>query len=199
MTSFFFTPGSSVHFGGSRSLQPNSQLEFCVRKAQAAGCSIHVGCAAGADAQVIYAALAAVKADYLAETWLNVFAVGGNSGGWPYPRLSPPPWIIRAISCVRLWAGGCPSLPLRARLIRRSLAALAGCSCSVFFLSGPSSHGSLTVAAHAVKSGMPVFVFCPVQPDPLTSPSPAGSWQPAELYGLSCWRWSPAAVQPKLF
>lgn len=195
MTDFTFIPGSSVHFGGSRSLQPLAQLEFCVRRALAAGCSVHVGCAAGADAQVIYASLAAGAGS----DRLDVFAVGGASGGWPYPRLSPPPWVLLAVSCVRLWAGGGPSLPLRARLIRRSLAALAGCSCSVFFLSGPSSHGSLTVAAHAVKS-MPVFVFCPVQPDPLGSPAPAGSWQPAELYGLSCWRWQPAAVlQPKLF
>lgn len=196
MSSFFFTHGTSVHFGGSRSLQPSSQLELVVKLTLAAGCSIHVGCAAGADAQVVYATLAAgVDLDRL-----QVFCVGGPraSGGWPYPRLSPPPWVSLANACSRWWAGGGPSLPLRARLIRRSLSALAGCSVSIFFLSGPSSHGSLAVAAHAVKS-MPVFAFCKVQPDPLGAPAPAGSWLPAELYGLSCWRWSPVAVQGKLF
>jgi hypothetical protein len=186
----------SVLLGGSRSLAASPHVGPVVSALLAAGCELRVGCAAGADALVVSAALAAGAGPRLA-----VFAVGSSAGSGFWSGSALP--VVRAAAAagarVAWLAGGFLSVPLRARLLRRSLAALAGCRLAVFFLAGPVSPGSLRVAAAAVAAGVPAVAFCSVQPAPLAGP--AGCWVPASLAGLECWVWLSASValQPSLF
>jgi len=91
---------------------------------------------------------------------------------------------------VRWLAGGSLAVPLVARLMRRSRAALHGCSASAFFLASPGSPGSLAVAGHAVAAGQPVFAFCPFIPS--APRGCAGRWVAASFLGFPCWQWLPA-------
>ena len=184
---------SAIHFGGSRSLQSSPLLGQVVLAILQSGQSIHAGCAIGADQQVVEAVLAAGG-----QSFLVVFAVFSPSwlGAWSGSAIGAVMSAARAGASVVWLAGGALSLPLVARLIRRSQVALAGCSASVFFLASPSSRGSLAIAGHAVKVGQPVFAFCPVVPQ---SPRGClGQWQPSSFLGFSCWQWQPAAVQQPL-
>ena len=94
------------------------------------------------------------------------------------------------------WVGGPSSVPLRARLFRRSCVAVRGASACVFFLASPSSPGSLAVAGFAVGRGLPVFaVSCAPGPVPFVPDPPrgcAGVWVASSFAGLSCWAWSPS-------
>jgi hypothetical protein len=184
-------PLSPVLVGGSRSLAASPILAHVVQQLALAGASFRVGCASGADAQALAAAVAAGAANRL-----SVFAVGTSSGFgfWDFSALPAVRAAQRAGARVSWLAGGPLSLPLSARLIRRSLAALSGCSLAVFFLAGRVSPGSAAVAARAVAARVPVFAFCPVQPAPLLV---AGCWVPSSLFGLACWSWSSA--QTSLF
>jgi hypothetical protein len=194
-------PSSSlVAFGGSRSLPPaagglvSSVVGACLR----AGRSVSVGCAAGADALVLSAALAFPGG----AARLSVFAVGSPSGAGFWSGSAFPAVRSAAAAGARVvWlAGGALSLPLRARLALRSRAGLVGASAFVLFLASPSSPGSLSVAAAAVAAGLPVFAFAVgFVGAPLAPRGCPGSWVPASLAGLACWRWVPAASQPALF
>lgn len=169
-------------FGGSRSL-PRSGFSFVTRVVSSvlqSGSCVHVGCCSGADAAVVSAARRSPAR-------LRVFSAFASSGAGSCPVSAVSAVRSAAASGVHVsWlAGGPLSLPLRARLIRRSLAALAGCSAAVFFLPGS---GSLSVAAHAVRSSIPVFVFqraCPSAPPR----GCIGSWVRASFSGFSCWHW----------
>jgi lauroyl/myristoyl acyltransferase len=86
-------------------------------------------------------------------------------------------------------AGGAFTLPLAARLIRRSQAALSSCSAAVFFAPG---QGSLAVAAHAVAAGIPVFAFTQAMPAPI--PHTAGAWVAGSFSGFSCWSFQVAQI-----
>jgi hypothetical protein len=204
---------SCVYFGGSRSLPSSwgglvSQVVSAVVGAGGVG-SVSVGCAAGADQQVILAALS--RAQALGAAWLRgqlvVWAVGAQSGAGFWSGSAPLAVLRQAARVGQVFwsAGGGPAVPFRARLLRRSQAALAGCSCSVFFLASPSSAGSLRVAAFAAAAGQPVFAFaCGFSgaPAPLAAPAPAGSWQPGSFVGFPCWVWVPApapAAQLSMF
>jgi len=195
----------SIHLGGSRSLPPSPLVGQVVRAVLAQGQAIHVGCASGADQQVVSSAIAAGGSSSL-----FVFAVGECVGaGSPFGFWSGsafPAVLAAAQAGARVfWGAGGPSfgpqaLPLKARLSRRSQAALAGCSASVFFLASPASPGSLSVAAHAVKAGQPVFAFaCGFSGPPAPLRGQAGQWVAASFLGFSCWQWVPAAVQQSLF
>lgn len=185
----------SIHFGGSRSLPAAffGLVRQVVQAVQAAGALVHVGCAAGADQAVCQSASPA---------GLRVFAQFSPSGQGSFSGSA-----VRAVRqaaaagvSVSWLAGGPLSLPLCARLARRSLAALSGCSASVFFLATPGSHGSLSVAAHAAAAGQQVVAFsCGFSGPPVALSGQAGSWQPAQFAGLSCWQWQPAAAQLSLF
>lgn len=183
-----------VHFGGSRSLVSAPLLARVVQAVVAAGGSVRVGCAAGADRLVVLAALAAGAASRL-----SVFAVGAASGAgfWSGSALPAVHAAAAAGASVSWLAGGGLQVPLVGRLMCRSRAALRGCSSSVFFLASPSSSGSLAVAGAAVQAGQAVFAFCPFVPDPPRGCS--GSWVAGQFVGFSCWSWVPAAVQPSLF
>lgn len=176
-----------IHFGGSRKLAPSyfSEVAGVVSSSIQHGCAVHVGCAAGADAAVIKAALC----DPLR---LFLFAQFSSSGSGSFSGSAVQPVLFAQASgaSVQFLAGGPLSFPLKARLIRRSLAALSGCSAAVFFLSHPRSSGSLNVAAAAVKNNIPVYAF-PFgfvgMPAPLRSLP--GGWQPSLFFDFPCFRW----------
>lgn len=187
----------SVCFGGSRSLS-SSFASFVASVVVALGePGVVVGCAAGADALVVSAALAAGLP-------LSVFAVGGPdaSGFWSG---SAPFSLLRSAASVpgarvAWWSGGGLRVPLRARLIRRSVSALVGCSALVLFLASPSSRGSLAVASVAAGRGLPVFAFsCGFSDPPAPLRGCAGRWVSFSLVGFSAWRWDPAAEQISFF
>ena len=180
----------SIHFGGSRALAPAPIVGQVVRAVQAQGMAVHVGCAQGADSQVVAAAAASS---------LVVFASFGASGAgsWSGSAVGAVSAAAARGASVRWLAGGPLAIPLVGRLMRRSQAALSGCAASVFFLAGPSSRGSLAVAGFAVQAGQPVFAFCASQP--CAPRGCLGSWAPASFVGFSCWQWQPAAVQQRLF
>jgi len=149
----------------------------------ASGQVVHVGCSTGADALVVLS---------FRPSWFPhlrafcAFAPSG-AGACSVSAVQVVQSFAWAGGQVSWLAGGPVSLPLRARLIRRSAAALAGCSAAVFFQPGA---GSLAVASIAVKAGQPVFAFCAVPPAAV--PGQAGAWVPSLFMGFSCWAWQSA-------
>jgi hypothetical protein len=187
-------------FGGSRSLSDRFSpfVAGVVSAWRRSGGSVAVGCAAGADAAVLRACFFGLAAGCP----VSVFAVGAadGSGFWSGSDLGAVRLAASRGAPVAWLAGGPLSVPLMARLIRRSLAALSGASCACFFLASPSSSGSLRVAAAAVAAGLPVFVFsCGFSAAPVPLAGVSGAWVPASFCGFNCWRWSPAADQLSLF
>jgi predicted Rossmann fold nucleotide-binding protein DprA/Smf involved in DNA uptake len=178
---------SQIHFGGSRSLPHGRLVAQVVLKTLSEGHRVRVGCAIGADAQVIRAALNYDPAR------LSVFAsfASDGSGSWSGSATFDVFTALEAGADVSFSAGGPLSVPLVGRLMARSRAALSGCSACVFFLSAPSSPGSLAVAALAVRFQIPVFAFCsPGHPNAPRSCS--GRWLAGDFCGFQCWRWQPA-------
>lgn len=194
------SPSPLVVFGGSRAL-PGSAAPLVARVVGAAlrrGWSVACGCAAGADQLALSAVLAAGQAPRL-----SVFCAGSRSGAG-FWRCSAPLPLLRSAeqagSRVSWEAGGSLRIPLKARLLRRSHAGLAGAQVAVFFLAAPGSAGSLRVAAAAAQRGLQVFAFAvgfAGAPAPLAGC--AGSWQPARLAAAPCWRWQPVGEQLALF
>ena len=177
---------SQIHFGGSRSLSLNPfSLVQVVSAVQAAGKVVRVGCAIGADEQVIHAAIRQ-------PALLSVFAAfaASGAGAWAGSAVEAVRQAAAAGARVEYLAGGDLNVPMVGRLMGRSRAALAGCAASVFFLSNPCSRGSLAVAAIAVKVHQPVFAFCSDVPQ---SPRACvGRWFPSKFAGFDCFRWQPA-------
>jgi hypothetical protein len=190
---------STIMFGGSRSLP----VEFFDLVAQVVGASlsagsgVSVGCAAGADAAVLAAACR------VSPSAVQLFALGSSSGAGFWSGSAPFAWLARAaaLGARVVWsAGGSSAVPFRARLLRRSLAALAVADAAVFFLASPSSPGSLRVAAAAAGAGLPVFAFaCGFSGSPAPLAGCSGSWVPGSFRGFSCFSWAPAVAQPALF
>jgi hypothetical protein len=116
---------------GSRIL-PSSAVPLvgsAVSALLSAGSVLAVGCSAGADAAAVSSVVAAGAAPRL-QVWA---AFGPVSPPWRAARYSAPgacssssvPVVASALlagAAVRWWAGGPASVPLRARLVRRSLA-----------------------------------------------------------------------------
>lgn len=197
---------SPVLLGGSRSLSPRwaRAVWSLVALLRRAGCGVSVGCAAGADALAVSACLGG----FPSSRW-SLFCVGAASGAGFWSG-SAPLGLLRQAAAAGVpvvWsAGGGPSVPPRARLLRRSLAALAGCQLGVWFLASPVASGSLAVAAQAARRGVSVAaVACGFAgaPAPLAG---AGGWVAGSLCGwrppagVSVWFWLRAApAQPLLF
>ena len=177
-----------IHFGGSRNLSDlyDPQVSQVVTTALEKGCFVNVGCASGADAAVIAAALSFSPAQ------LSVFAQFSFSGegSFLFSAFTPVQLALQAGAQVSFLAGGPLSLPLKVRLIRRSVAAFTGCAASVFFFSQPFSPGSLKVAAAAVRQNIPVYVF-PLGFDgqPVALHALPGGWQLSQFFGFPCFRW----------
>ncbi len=194
----------SVYFGGSRSLPSSAVLAQVVGAVVAEGSVIHVGCATGADQQVIKSAL-------VAPSQLRVFASFGLSGiveqeqsvilgtvhKYPFIGYCSASAVHQVMAAhmagvsVSWWAGGSASVPLAARLIRRSQAAFQGCAEAVFFSPGA---GSLAVAGYAVKAGLSVFAFSQSAPAPLAGLR--GEWCITWFHGFQCWGWGRLSSNP---
>ena len=184
---------SKIYLGGSRSLPPSAAglIGSVVGAALQAGHWLAVGCSAGADQAVIQAVIRSSSFSHLRIQ--AAFAASG-AGSWSGSAVSAVRQFAAAGGSVSWLAGGALSVPLAGRLIRRSLAGLAGCSAAVFFSPGP---GSLAVAGAAVKRGVPVFAFSPSAPSaPRGCP---GAWVQSSFLGFACWSFQPAAIQARLF
>jgi hypothetical protein len=179
---------SSVYFGGSRSLPSSPIVGQVVKAILSSGRSITVGCATGADQQVIQA----VSPSSFSQ--LRVFAAFAQSGkgSWSGSAVAQVQQCANMGGTVSWLAGGGLQVPIVARLMLRSIAGLAGASSAVFFSPGV---GSLKVAGVAVERGIPVFAFS--NPMPGSPRGCAGSWVSAQLMGFPCWRW--ASAQSSLF
>lgn len=178
---FSIPSNSSVLVGGSRSLVHSSPAgQACVQFTGSllnSGFVLHAGCATGAD-QISFQSAAFGSC-------VHVFAAFAQSGAGSFPG--------SAVQAVQLcghpvsWlAGGPLSIPLVARLMARSVAALVGCGAAVFFQPGI---GSLKVARHALRQGIPVLVSCAGMgglPPLLAVPARLVSW-----LGQSFWLFAP--------
>ena len=183
MSQPFTLPAESpVMVGGSRSLLPLQPSGLAcsafVHRLASARHPLRVGCATGADAIALQAGSFRVHV----YTAFNRAGEGSFSGSNVAGVLAvwqswPVHWL----------AGGPLTVPLVARLMARSIAALANSSAAVFFAPGL---GSLKVARAALRSGLPVLVSrsglqantAPVLPLPS---------QPVEFLRLPFWLYQP--------
>ena len=180
-------PTSLVMLAGSRDLAPGAaNIAAVVSALVADGAHLVTGCATGADAQVIRAALAQGAPGAMA---LSVFAAHGPvapsspgsrysaPGSWSGSAVAAVAAAQRAGAAVSWWAGGGPDVALRARLARRSLAAVrlvAASSCGSGLIAWPSrlpsqplragpwpscGSGTWGSVAAAARLGVPVAVF----------------------------------------
>lgn len=174
----------SILVGGGRTVTPSSTAGLaCAQFAATYPGVINTGCATGAD-QIALQHGARV----------NLYVAFAQSGAGSFRGSNINGVQIAACRCLSVhWlAGGGLQVPLVARLMSRSIAALAGCSSAVFFAPGI---GSLKVARAALKAGIPVFVSCAGMASAPVLPVPARriAWQ-----GLSFWQYAPAK-QASLF
>jgi len=183
----------AIYFGGSRSLPSSPLLSQVVGSVLQSSQVVHVGCSTGADQQVIECALRSSSFSQM-----RVFAAFEQSGigSCVVSAVKVVQQFAAAGGSVSWLAGGPLSVPLAARLILRSVAALSGCSAAVFFQPGA---GSLAVASRAISAGVPVFAFS--QSAPATPAGCVGSWLPPSVscgfWGWACWHWLP--TQAPLF
>jgi hypothetical protein len=180
----------SIYFGGSRSLSISPLVAQVVAAVLASGQSVNVGCAIGADQQVIQ-----VLCQSSSFSQGRVFAAFASSGAgsWRGSAVAAVQAFERGGGSVSWLAGGSLSVPLVARLMARSVAGLAGASAAVFFEPGV---GSLKVAGAAVAKGIPVFAFSSVLPG--RPRGAAGQWVASSFMGFSCWQWQ-GPTQQALF
>jgi len=152
MQNFKIPANTPAYVGGSRSLVASSPAGRAVAQfsqAVTATNLLHVGCATGGDKIAIQNAH---------QTALKIFAQFAPSGQGAISS-SATNTVKNAALCrvpVQFLAGGALSVPVRVRLIKRSIAAFSGCGVAVFFAPGA---GSLSVARHALKAGIPVLVW----------------------------------------
>lgn len=187
MQSFSLPPSSPVLVGGSRSLVAGSPAwvacQAFVSSLGSVGHVVHVGCAAGADRAALQSAYQARLFVAFAPNGAGSFS-GSNVAGVQVcaPRCLSVSWL----------AGGSLAVPLVARLMARSLAALQGCGAAVFFQPGP---GSLKVGRAALRQSIPVLV-CQAG----MSSAPVLPVAPSVVQWLGCsfWLYQPA-TQAALF
>jgi hypothetical protein len=179
--------GGVVAVAGSRVL-PAGGSELVAEAARVlagSGCSLVVGCCRGADA----AAFSAVPVSRVRV--LCAFGPAGEGAG-PASAVSPVLAFAVAGGAVAWWAGGGSSVPLFARLARRTRAVVSHASSGlVLFPSSPESRGSWLAAELAVARGLPVVVV-PLGFAPALLPSlGAGRWVRANASGMfgGAWRW----------
>ena len=177
---------SKIYFGGYRSLKSSPIIGQVVSAVLAQGQGVQVGCSAGADALVIQSCIRSSSFSQV-----RVFSAFGQSGAgaWSGSAVAVVNQFASLGGQVSWLAGGSLAVPLAGRLIQRSIAGLQGCSSAVFFSPGA---GSLAVAGHAVRLGIPCFAFgsCPAG----VPAHCAGSWVASSFMGFACWAWSPAQL-----
>jgi len=184
-----FEKGSIVAVAGSRSLSADQagQVSEAASSLLESGHRVAVGCCVGADEAVIRAALANAGASSL--NVMCAFGPGGV-GACPVSAVSAAETARAAGARVSWWAGGGASVPLRARLARRTHAVAASAPGGLFVCFGsPESAGSLLACRAAISAGRPVLAL-PLGFGASALPLPGvGEWQAA---GISA---CPAAVR----
>lgn len=190
-------PRSVVAVAGSRRLppEPSALVAQVARELVAGGCSLVVGCCVGADAAVLAPVPGALGAA-LPGRAVRVLCAWGPGGAGAGPTSAGRAVLAAEASgvSIRWWAGGGPSVPLVARLARRTRAVVAEASAGlVVFPASPSSRGSWLAAAAAVARGLPVLVFPVGFAAELLPQLGVGRWVPAGGAGMwdSAWRWVP--------
>jgi hypothetical protein len=176
----------NIYFGGSRSLPAQAQpyIERVIGASLASGHSISVGCAVGADQQVILAALR--SSSFQQVRVFSAFDQAGK-GAWSGSAVSTAQAFAQAGGSVAWLAGGPLSAPLVGRLMARSIAGLAGASAAIFFAPGI---GSLKVAGVAASRGIPIFAFSKSRP--ALPRATAGAWGRSAFLEFPCWQFQPA-------
>jgi hypothetical protein len=192
-----FSPGV-VAVAGSRSLplEASALVAAVAGELVVGGCSLVVGCCAGADAAVL-AALAGAGG-CAAGAPLRVLCAWGPGGAGAGPASAVGAVLVAAGVGVPVvwWSGGGPDVPLRARLSRRTVPVVAEASAGcVVFPASPAvaGSGSWLAASAAADRGLPVITF-PLGFPPAELPElGAGAWVPLGLGGVwtSAWRWAP--------
>ena len=177
--------GGVVAVAGSRVLPAGGAVMVAeaARVLAACGCSLVVGCCCGADA--------AVFSSVPASRVLCAFGPAGEGAG-PASAVGPVLAFASSGGAVAWWAGGGPSVPLFARLARRTRAvASAASSGLLLFPSSPVSRGSWLAAGFAVARGLPVVVV-PLGFSPALLPAlGVGRWARMSGVGVfgDAWRW----------
>ena len=181
--------GGVVAVAGSRSLPEGGAalVAEAARVLVGSGCSLVVGCCRGADAAVVSAVpVSSVRV-------LCAFGQAGEGAG-SASAVGPVLAFASSGGAVAWWAGGGPSVPLFARLARRTRAvALSASSGLLLFPSSPESRGSWLAAELAVARGLPVVVV-PLGFAPSLLPLlGAGRWVRVKSSGVfaGAWRWVP--------
>ncbi len=199
----------AVAVAGSRSLPSGGAAVVAgvVKSVLGSGRSVVVGCASGADAAAVSAALTAGEAGRL-----RVFAAFGPvSPPWRAARYSAPGAFrssaVSAVAAAALvsvpvvwWAGGGPNVSLCARLAARTRAVVSAASAGlVVFFSSPDSRGSLLAARSAVGRGLPVVAFPLGFPAAQLPALGAGVWSLVSGASASASAWVWQSSQAGLF
>ena len=179
--------GGVVAVAGSRVLPARGAVLVAeaMQLLAGSGCSFVVGCCRGADA-------AAVSAVPVASA--RVLCAFGPAGEGAGPASAIVPVLAFAASggAVAWWAGGGASVPLFARLARRTRAVVSSASSGlVLFPSSPVSRGSWLAADLAVARGLPVVVVPLGFSSSLLPSLGGGQWARANASGVfgSAWCW----------
>jgi hypothetical protein len=186
--------GGVVAICGSRSLPVSAGplVGQVVRSLFAAGSSVAVGCATGADGYALSSAVASGSVSRV-----SVFAAFGPGGAGAAGSVSAVSQVAAAAAAgvsVAWWAGGPCSVPVQARLSARTRAVVAAANTGlVAFLGAPTSCGSLLACRLAAARGLPVLVFPLYFPAGHLPSLGAGCWSPSGMAGVwsGAWRWVP--------
>lgn len=181
-----------VLVGGSRRLSPAGLgvVRVVASLLACSGSSFVLGCASGADAAFLSALVLLFGVQ---PRRVQVFAAApfANFKGDGADRVA----VQLGVRVV--WgAGGGVSVPVRARLAKRSAAAASFASFGVFVVESPSSKGSLRTASILARSGCPVRFFCVgFEGAPDIPPDRKGEWVSIGSVGsASAWAWKDAQM-----
>jgi hypothetical protein len=196
-------PAGVIAVAGSRSLPPEASAVVAAVAGElvAGGCSLVVGCCAGADAAVL-AALAGAGG-CAAGAPLRVLCAWGPGGAGAGPTSAVGKVLAAAGAGVPVtwWSGGGPDVPLRVRLAARTRAVVAEASTLVVFPSSPAvvGSGSWLAARVAVERELQVVAFPLGFPAAELTKLGTGVWVPVGGAGVwaRAWRW--VAGQSELF
>lgn len=183
-------PPAAVGLAGSRYLPESAEslVRRVVRGAVAAGRPLAAGCAVGADAYALRAAVSLRAAESL-----TIFAAFGpyGLGAWRDSAVGAVVNAAAAGAAVRWWAGGGEAVDLRARLAARTFALVSFLACRpgsslVVFLAKPEARGGSWLALRAAMGRGVRVVAYPVgfPASALPSPGGGGQWAPVSLGGL---------------
>lgn len=154
-----YSPPNYFYIGGNRTLKGNKDAHRLIGKVtreiigRLGNNAISTGCAVGADAIAIL---------YTPAHQLRIHTAG-TSYGKGYPRRHNLHNILDAEQYgaeVHYMQEQDLKIPMRARLMQRSINGFQDASQALFFLASPRMSGSLKVASRAATAGLSVTAFC---------------------------------------